>query len=344
MPPLGFFKHTTVHLLTFSKVKRMLLRQGIVIFALMCWFGSFVGLKSASALENQDARAKSLTHYALGVMDDLQGLNEQALAQYKKSAEYEENYAVYLRLGADYARLGNLEEASTALRRVLDFDSQNVQARYLLAVIYSSQKEYTKAATEYEAILNSVKEADPANIEIYGYLGQLYYAQKEYDKAIKQFETIRSLEPNNADVLYLLGSLYLEVRDHKKAVDLFLKALEADPNHDGCLNSLGYLYADEGTKLDEAEDMIRRALKIDPHNGAYLDSLGWVYYKKGLYEQAISTFEEADSFLKDPVIYEHLGDVYSKLNKKAEAKKYWSLSLDLLPGQEKVLQKIKSLQ
>lgn len=300
--------------------------------------------RPVAALDERDNKAKSLAYYIIGVMDDLQGMNEQAIEAYKNSVSFEGNATVYLRLGADYARLGKLAAASAALRKVVEFDTQNIQARYLLAIIYSAEREYEKAAQEYETILNSFKEANPDNIEIYGYLGQLYYAQKQYDKAIKQFEIIHSLEPKNADVLYLLGSLYLETRNQKKAIDSFLQALAADPTHDGCLNSLGYLYAEDGQKLDEAEDLIRRALKVDPHNGAYLDSLGWVYFKKGQYQEALKTLEEADSFMKDPIIYEHLGDVYLKLERFDEARKYWSLSLDLLPGQEHVQKKIQSLQ
>ena len=300
--------------------------------------------RPVSATEEIDQKAKALSYYIMGVINDLQGFNELAVDAYKTSAEHEGNISVYLRLGADYARLGKLDDAVPALKKVLGYDAQNVQARYLLAVIFSSERKYNEAAEQYEAILTSFKDANPDNLEIYGYLGQLYYAQKQYDKAIRQFETIRSLEPNNIDVLFLLGSLYLEVKQQDKAIDLFLKALNQDPDHDGCLNSLGYIYADQGNKLDEAEVLIRRALNIDPHNGAYLDSLGWVYYKRGKYTDALKAFEEADSFLKDPIIYEHMGDVYFKLEKYPEAKKYWSLSLDLSPGQETVKKKLESLQ
>lgn len=312
-----------------------------LILILGCCFSA---PKTASALEDRDRQALGLAYYIMGVAEDLQGHNEEAISAYKLSVEYQENPTAYLRLGGDYARLGKLGEATMALQRVVALDPENIQARYLLAIIYSSNRDYDKAADEYEGILNSFKEAKPENVEIYGYLGQLYYAQRQYDKAIKQFEIVRSLEPKNADVLYLLGSLYLETSDQKKAMDYFLRALDIDPNHDGCLNSLGYLYAEEGQKLDEAEKLIHRALKVDPHNGAYLDSLGWVYYKKGQYKEALEALEQADGFMKDPIIYEHLGDVCYKMERFSDAKKYWSMALELAPGQEAIRKKIESLQ
>ena len=322
-------------------MRSMLNHFWIIVFAL----GIFSPVSRASAIEDVDSKAKSLARYTMGVIHDFNGLTEEAIEEFKRSADYDDkNYAVHLRLGADYARLGKLKEAIKELKLALEQDPKNIQSRYLLALIYSTQKDFDKAAGEYESILQSFSKAEPENLEIYGYLGQLYYSQKKYPQAIKQFETILTLDPKNTDVMYLLGSLYLEVGEKSKAVDWFTKVLEINPDHDGCLNSLGYVYADDNIKLSEAQSLIERALVVDPENGAYLDSLGWVYYKKGDYQNALKYLKEADGFLKDPVIYDHIGDVYYKLSEPDNAKKFWNLSLEMLPDQKSVMEKIRDLE
>ena len=110
------------------------------------------------------------------------------------------------------------------------------------------------------------------------------------------------------------------------------------------MNSLGYIYAEDNTKLEEAQKLVERALVVDPDNGAYLDSLGWVYYKKGDYQNALKYLKEADNLLKDPVIYDHIGDVYYKLNEPDNAKIYWNFSLEMQPNQKQVQEKIHNLQ
>ena len=63
-----------------------------------------------------------------------------------------------------------------------------------------------------------------------------------------------------------------------------------------------------------------------------------------MYPQALETLKKADALLKDPVIYDHLGDVCYKLNEVDNAVKYWELSLKLLPEQEEVIEKLNTVK
>ena len=323
-----------------AKHGMILVCAGVCLMALVC-------PATAGAFANEDrvALAKGLAHYAMGYRDDLLGQTNHAVLEYEKAEQFDESgYLIRLRLGTGYARLNMLPEAIDQLQVVHQLNPEDMQSHYLLALIYSNQRQYDDAAREYEIILKTFSEEEPQNIEIYGYLGQLYYSQRRYDRAIEQFEKILAVEPNNADVMYMLGSLYLETAQKESAIAILKKSIGIDPEHDGSLNTLGYLYTEDGKNLEEAMDLIQRALAIAPENGAYLDSLGWAYYKKGVYDKSLEILKKADAILKDPVIYDHIGDVCSKLNLNDEALKYWKLSLELLPGQDSVLQKIESAE
>ena len=317
------------------------------IIGFVVWGGILLGSGRAQAFVFDDKvdQAKSLAHYTMGYIYDLEGSPQSAALEYEQAAQFDEtSYLIHLRLGTDYARLGMTPEAVKEIVLAQKYNPGDIQSHYLLALIYSTQNDFDKAAAEYEFILKSFAQAEPENVEIYTYLGQLYYSQRKYDQAIQQFEKILKLESRNPDVLYLLGSLYLEINNENKAVELLRKSLEIDPDHDGSLNTLGYLYAEKKENLDEAQTLIQHALKLSPDNGAYLDSLGWVYYQKGMYEKALEYLLKADGALKDPVIYDHLGDVYFKLNRLDEAVKYWGLSLDILPKQEEVVKKLNEVK
>ncbi len=317
------------------------IKNGCILVLLILLIGF---TKPSWASQDQINLAQSISHYTMGVVNDLNGLTEEALSEYQKAAQLDsQNYVIQLHLGMDYARVGKLTEAINVLKLASNLNPQDVQSRYLLALVYSSQKDFDKAAAEYELILKHFSEAQPDNVEIYTYLGQLYYSQGKFNKAIEQYKKVFAMQPQNADVIYLLGSLYLELGDRSQAASYFKKAIEVDPMHEGSLNSLAYMYAEDGEHLDEALSLIKRALEISPDNGAYLDSMGWVYYKKAMYSQALETLLKADSVMKDPVIYDHLGDVYFKMHEVEKAKKYWKLALDLSPGQSQIIKKLDDL-
>lgn len=317
-----------------------------VVFSLLLILSCRQSYAYEFLFDNRIAASKSLAHYAMGQIYELWGMTNNAVLEYERSlqADNDQSYLTYLRLGANYAKLNMLDEAKQALYKVNKMAPDELQSHYLLARIFSVEKDYDQAAHEYEIILKKFSSAEPRNIEIYGYLAQLYYSQKKYIQAIEQFEAILKIEPENADVMYLLGSLYVEVNDEPRAIDILKKSIEIDPEHDGSLNTLGYLYADEGKNLEEARELVERAIALNPDNGAYLDSLGWIYYKEGKYEEAIKILLNADKVMKDPVIYDHLGDAYIKINKIQEAIKYWQLSLELNPDQQDVEKKLEEIK
>ncbi len=296
------------------------------------------------ASEDQQRLAKSLSHYTMGLVADLLGETEEGIKEYKQALHDADNYTSHLHLGIDYARLGNLQPAMDELLLAAKINPDDLKSHYLLALVYSTKNEFDKAANEYELILKHFSAIEPENIEIYSYLGQLYYSRGKFTKAIEQFEKILFLEPKNAEMIYVLGSLYLEIGNRQKAIELFKQSLSIDEKNEGSLNSLGYVYAEDGVNLDEAVSLVKRALEISPDNGAYWDSLGWIYYRKGMYVEALEFLQKANSLLEDAVIYDHLGDVYLKLNEVEKAKKYWGLALKLSPEQTSIIKKLQEFE
>ena len=292
-----------------------------------------------------DSKSQGLAHYIMALCHDLNGESSQAISEYQQSVKSNGlEPAPRLKLGAYYLRIGQLDDATAQLKAVTRISSQDPQAHYLLALVYSSEHKFDLAASEYENILKNAVQDDPANTDVYMYLGQLYYAQGKYPKAIEQFLSVLAVDPANTSALNLLGSIYADSKDHLKATEMFRKVLQIEPENSEALNSLGYTYAQDGVHLDEAVSMIRKAIEIDPANGAYYDSLGWALYKKGMYAEALTTLQKAETFITDEILYDHIGDVYKALNQYTLARKYWNKSMDLDPHQIVVQQKIKELE
>jgi tetratricopeptide (TPR) repeat protein len=148
------------------------------------------------------------------------------------------------------------------------------------------------------------------------------------------------------ELRYRLSSVYAASKQQEKAAEQLRIILKLDPSNAVVNNDLGYLWADQGKNLEEAEAMIRKALEQDrsnrragpnftadddKDNAAYVDSLGWVLFRRGQIEQARKELERAISLPEgdDPVIYDHLGDVYHRLGMRPDANRSWQRALEL---------------
>ena len=123
------------------------------------------------------------------------------------------------------------------------------------------------------------------------------------------------------------------------------KSIALDPaNAAEAYNYLGYMWADHNMQLEEAEQMIRRALEMEPNNASYLDSLGWVEFRKGKFDQALADLLRAAKNMdrEDPVVLEHIGDTYLKLDRTQNALQSWQKALTLDPKNKKLGEKIES--
>jgi len=198
-------------------------------------------------------------------------------------------------------------------------------------------------------VLSEARRRFPSVPEISYYLALAQREAKQPQQALGTFaETLHEAELEQSDILnakfyFHYGATAEQAGLYDKAADLFQKSITLDPENsaDAC-NYLGYMWAEQNMHLDEAEQMIRRALKKEPNNGAYLDSLGWVEFRAGKFEQALTDLQRAAQNMTrdDPVVFEHLGDTYLKLNRVANAVESWQKALALDPQNRKIAKKI----
>ena len=76
--------------------------------------------------------------------------------------------------------------------------------------------------------------------------------------------------------------------------------------------------AEEDTADIDLENLTLKDLQTVPVLAAYWDTLGWVYFRMGQFDQAENYLRPAWMMTQDPVIADHLQQVYDKQKKKRE--------------------------
>lgn len=289
--------------------------------------------------------SSALSHYIIGVIHDDLGQADKAIEEYKKALKTDyQNSVIHLNLALSYLKQDNFPEAIKELNLVAKFDPELVEPHAILALLYSTQNKSELAAKEYEFALKNASKLEPKNIDIYKSLGVIYLQQKKFEAAQHVYQLILNLAPNDAEAHFYLANTYNELTKKGPAIEALKKALELRPDYPEALNYLGYLYVEDNKELDKAEVMIKKALELDPDNGAYIDSLGWLYFRKGKFKEAVKEIGKAASLLEDPVIYNHLGDAFLKIEDIENAKLNWQKSLKLDPKQPEVKGKLEKIK
>ena len=201
-------------------------------------------------------------------------------------------------------------------------------------------------------LLAEARRRFPGAPEIVYYLAIAQREAKQSQQSVATFEEALHEAQLDEDNDFLNAKFYFnygagaeQAGLYDKAADLLRKSITLDPaNSAEACNYLGYMWADHNMNLDEAELMIRRALESEPNNASYLDSLGWVEFRKGQFGRALDDLQRAAKTAEheDPVVFEHLGDTYLKLNRAREALEAWQKALALDPKNKNLADKIQT--
>jgi tetratricopeptide (TPR) repeat protein len=199
-------------------------------------------------------------------------------------------------------------------------------------------------------ILTEARQRFPSAPEFTYFLAIAQREAKHPQQAVVTFEeALNEAQAVNEEVLtarffFDYGAAADQAGLYDKAADLFRKSISLDPSNAAeAYNYVGFMWADHNLHLDEAEEMVGRALQFDPNNGAYLDTLGWVHYRKGKFEEALAELLRASENLAkpDPVVFEHIGDTYSKLNRLNQALDFWQKAMAISPDNKLLADKIE---
>ncbi len=259
-----------------------------------------------------------------------------------------------------YGEQGNFTAAIEELKVVLRDRPNELRVRDFLGLLYEEMKDYERAIETYEAnvaidptffdsilhlgfvsyrlkrndeavsYLDRAVKLSPKRPEPYLLLGLTYFQMEDYQLASAKLEEGIRQDPSNAELHFNLGTAYDKLDRFDEVIKEMERALELNPEHADALNYLGYSYADRGINGEEAVALTQRAVAIKPHNGYYVDSLAWALFKVGRTDEALETIQRAAALVSDdPVIYEHLGEIFLLKAEREKARQAWIHSLQL---------------
>ena len=181
-------------------------------------------------------------------------------------------------------------------------------------------------------VLTQLSEAFENLRAVHMTLGDFLRQDEQYARAVRSYDMAIELIDQSARgqwyLHYVRGTAHDRLGDWPAAMRDFDRALELSPNQFQVLNYVGYTLVDRGEQLGEALEMIQKAVAAQPDAGYIIDSLGWAQYRLGYYNEAVVHMERAVELMAtDPIVNDHLGDVYWAVGRKTEAQFQWRRAL-----------------
>jgi tetratricopeptide (TPR) repeat protein len=267
-----------------------------------------------------------------------------------------------------------LDEAERFMKRAIELQPENDQARLYLGQIAEQRKHFDEAIQWYSSIESAenhfeaqtrlgVTLARQGNLEqarahLHNLLPkteaqkvQLALAEeqmlrdaKQYSEAFDVLSRALTEFPDNADLLYARALVAEKLNRIEVTEKDLRRILKKDPKNPNALNALGYTLADRTSRYTEALALVEQALVLKPDDPFILDSLGWVHYRLGNHNEAVRHLRAAFEKRADAEIAAHLGEVLWVTGDRNGAESVWKRALQQTPDNETLLSVISKFK
>jgi pentatricopeptide repeat protein len=242
------------------------------------------------------------------------------------SKQHPQDWRAYWFLGAIGAITRDDSLSLVNFKRVTELASWNADGWVYLSSVFLEKNDFESVVKVLEAALRTL----PDEPRINSILGIAYSRLGRTEDAIRVLEKAHALDPKDLNTISQLALIYDGMHKYEESDSLYEQGLRLSPDNHLLLNNYSYSMAERGIQLQRALEMAKRAVEQQPENQSYLDTIGWVYFKLGNYAEAEKWIKKAiEKGNASAVLYEHLGDVYARMNDTERALEQWNIALKL---------------
>lgn len=229
--------------------------------------------------------------------------------------------------GVEYFDRKEFEKAKSDFEAVLQLDSESSGAQFSLGNLYSEINKLNKALSYY----NKAIAIDSTDMKYYANRGIAYAKTGNVQDAINDFNRVISVEPDNPNAYSNRGNTKIMTGDYKGAIDDYTKAINLKPDYTDPLYNRGTAYFNL-KQYDKAIEDLKRTLIFEPNHFKSYFYIGTCYDLKGDPQKAIDNFTKAVKINpKYTEAYFNRGNVNLKTGNYNEAIKDYSATIQLLP-------------
>ena len=280
-----------------------------------------------AAPTDRAAFTEALTHFTMGISDQLNGEYQDALSNFLYASELDPFHEdLYLHIAVMYLHLNDPERAVATIEKLCRTIPDTENGYTWLGLMCQAADQTDRARAAYRKAIQLV----PQNPSGYKELAAGYLQDEDLERAILVLERGAQRVDDPAELLQFLGELYLlkasESRN-KQGTDefralaqkTFEKAVEYSPDQPVLLATLAELYITQN-QIESAFPVLKHLSELEPDNLYIKKKLALAYAALNQPAEAAVILEEiARKSVIDPRAYYYLGELYQKTGNKEKA-------------------------
>jgi tetratricopeptide (TPR) repeat protein len=212
-------------------------------------------------------------------------------------------------------RQGNLQDAESIYKKVLDIQGNNFDALNFLGLISIQSKKFLNAI-EYLSRALLINSSNPT---CYSNLGIAFKGLQRFDEALISYEKAISLKSDFVDAYYNRGNLLKDLGQFQLALNSYNQAIELKPNFEEAYFNRGYVLQ-ELENFIEALESYDKAITLKPYHSEAYFNRGNVLLKVMLFDEALASYDTCIGFNPEHAkAFCNRGNVLQKLKRLDEA-------------------------
>lgn len=275
----------------------------------------------------------------LGEIELSQKNDSSAINYFKKAASLAEwNSQIWIRLGGTLFDTRKYNDAIHLMKPAVEKFPNDFAINLIYGLSLAQENKHDAA----RIFLSKAYNINPNDLTVLSALGYSLNQLKLSDDALNYLDKALRIDPDNIQIISIAAMIYENKKSFVISDSLYNHALSLDSTNALILNNYAYSLSERNIHLDEALRMAQIALDAEPENSSYLDTIGWIFFQLGDYNKAKKYIEESIKIdQKSGTVFDHLGDIYFKLDDKKNALLNWKKALELEPDNKKYEEKIE---
>lgn len=271
------------------------------------------------------------------------GKYKEASIMYRSALNKDRRYGeAYYRLGLAHIRLGQIVPAAHALRRAVELQPKNEEARARLADIYlmasaADRGQSKELVEDVRNLTDEILKLNPNSFDGLRLKGHLAWRAGDLKGAIENLQAADKVKPFDPNVVLALSQVMAENNQFELGEELAKQLIEREKDF-GPIYDVLYLQYARRNRMEDAERVRRLKVENNPTEARYILELAQFYRLSKRDDEVAAVLNrmlsDAESF---PDAYRDAGDFYARARRFDKAMEHFREGSRRSEGEQKLL-------